>query len=396
MAEIVLITGTPGAGKTAHMVHMMLHDPIFKTPDGELRKVFTNIKGLELPHIAVSSLKEELAQSTDEQLSFHDMYTWIKKPENHGSIVIIDEVQDVWPARSNGSQVPPNVSWLNTHRHLGVDIFVLTQNPKNIDINLRGLVNKHLHIAKNKLGMRTLLEWKYCANNPLTQAKDAFAKVHKLDTEVFDLYKSAEIHTENKTKVSKWVFVLPMVLLIMPIALYFSYSLLKNMGKSEDTATETTAASAPATLDGSNSVQNAVNNAIPQNPIQNTLGAKPEDFIARLAERPETKPLYDGQRQVQTMEWPVGCIINTKSDCTCYTEQGTKIKEIPQELCKSYVADGLPFNPYKAPEQQTQQSQGNDTHQANYAADEPYIAQMSGEARPSLSEGNAPSLANIQ
>lgn len=95
--------------------------------------------------------------------------------------MIIDEVQDVWPARSNGSQVPPNVAWLNTHRHLGVDIFVLTQNPKNIDVNLRGLVNKHLHVAKNKLGIRTLLEWKYCANNPLTQAKDAFAKVHKLD-----------------------------------------------------------------------------------------------------------------------------------------------------------------------------------------------------------------------
>lgn len=369
---------------------MMLHDPIFKTPEGELRKVFTNIKGLELPHITVSSLKEELAQSTDDQLSFHDMYTWIKHPENHGSVVIIDEVQDVWPARSNGSQVPPNVSWLNTHRHLGVDIFVLTQNPKNIDINLRGLVNKHLHIAKNKLGMRTLLEWKYCANNPLTQAKDAFAKVHKPDTKVFDLYKSAEIHTENKTKVSKWVFVLPMMLLIMPVALYFSYSLLKNMGKSEDTATETTTASAP-TPEGSNSVQNAVNSAVAQNQIQNTLGAKPEDFIARLAERPETKPLYDGQRQVKTMEWLAGCIINTQSNCTCYTDQGTKIKEIPQELCKSYVEDGLPFNPYKIEERENRQTQQTPKNQP-----QPHVAQMGGEVLSSLRNQNDEGLGVIQ
>ena len=56
MAEITLITGTPGAGKTAHMVHLMLHDPIFKDAQGNPRKVFTNIKGLQLPHIEVSGI----------------------------------------------------------------------------------------------------------------------------------------------------------------------------------------------------------------------------------------------------------------------------------------------------------------------------------------------------
>lgn len=393
MAEIVLITGTPGAGKTAHMVHMMLNDPIFKDNEGNPRKVFTNIKELQLPHIPVSSIKEEQAQSTDEKLSFHDCYEWIKKPENHGSI-IIDEVQDVWPARSNGSQVPPNVAWLNTHRHLGVDIFVLTQNPKNIDINLRGLVNKHLHVAKNKLGMRTLLEWKYCANNPLTQAKDAFAKVHKLDTKVFDLYKSAEIHTENKTKVTKWVFVLPVVLIIMPIALYFSYSLLKNMGK-DTTETAQTAASAPAAIEQTaTGIANQFDNAANGNQVQNTLGAKAEDFIARLAERPETKPLYDSQRQVQAMEWPVGCIINTQDKCTCYSEQGTKIKEINDELCKTYVADGLPFNPYKRAEQQNSQQQNTDNRSTQQGNSQ--IAQLGGNSLPSLHNGDSDKMAVIQ
>lgn len=393
MAEIVLITGTPGAGKTAHMVHMMLNDPIFKDNEGNPRKVFTNIKELQLPHIPVSSIKEEQAQSTDEKLSFHDCYEWIKKPENHGSIIIIDEVQDVWPARSNGSQVPPNVAWLNTHRHLGVDIFVLTQNPKSIDINLRGLVNKHLHVAKNKLGMRTLLEWKYCANNPLTQAKDAFAKVHKLDKKVFDLYKSAEIHTENKTKVTKWVFVLPIVLLIMPVAMYFSYSLLKNMGKSpEDVAS--TAASAPASFEqtASGTMAQLGNNSH----TENTLGAKPEDFIPRLAERPETKPLYDSQRQVQTMEWPIGCIINVKNKCHCFTDQGTKIKEIHESLCRIYAVEGVPFNPYKRAEQQNPQKQQQTESSASNEPGSSQVVQMGGKPLPSLREGDSDTMAVIQ
>jgi len=394
MAEIVLITGTPGAGKTAHMVHMLVNDSMFKNSDGTPRKIFTNIKGLnipDMPTIDVSSIASEQAESTDEKLSFHDIYKWIVKPENHGSVVIIDEVQDVWPARSNGSQVPPNVAWLNTHRHLGVDIFVLTQNPKNIDVNLRGLVNKHLHVAKNKLGMRTLLEWKYCANNPLTQAKDAFAKVHKLDKKIFGYYKSAEVHTENKTKVSKWVFVLPVVLLIMPVALYFSYSLLKNMA-SKDKVVEAAAASAPAATDGDMGQQLGTNSNMSQ--PQNTLGAKPEDFVPRMAERPETKPLYDGQRQVQAMEWPVGCIINTKKVCTCYSEQGTKIKEINQQLCKSYVADGLPFNPYKRPEQEQQQANQAGNHGDDGSTAQ--VAQMGGKPLPSLNNGDSEVVANIQ
>ena len=394
MAEIVLITGTPGAGKTAHMVHMLVNDSMFKNSDGTPRKIFTNIKGLnipDMPTIDVSSIASEQAESTDEKLSFHDIYKWIVKPENHGSVVIIDEVQDVWPARSNGSQVPPNVAWLNTHRHLGVNIFVLTQNPKNIDVNLRGLVNKHLHVAKNKLGMRTLLEWKYCANNPLTQAKDAFAKVHKLDKKIFGYYKSAEVHTENKTKVSKWVFVLPVVLLIMPVALYFSYSLLKNMA-SKDKVVEAAATSAPAATDGDMGQQLGTNGNISQ--PQNTLGAKPEDFVPRMAERPETKPIYDGQRQVQAMEWPVGCIINTKKVCTCYSEQGTKIKEINQQLCKSYVADGLPFNPYKRPEQEQQQANQAGNHGDDGSTAQ--VAQMGGKPLPSLNNGDSEVVANIQ
>ena len=394
MAEIVLITGTPGAGKTAHMVHMLATDSMFKDADGKPRKIFTNIKGLnipDMPTIDVSSIASEQAESTDEKLSFHDIYKWIVKPENHGSVVIIDEVQDVWPARSNGSQVPPNVAWLNTHRHLGVDIFVLTQNPKNIDVNLRGLVNKHLHVAKNKLGMRTLLEWKYCANNPLTQAKDAFAKIHKLDKKIFGYYKSAEVHTENKTKVTKWVFVLPIVLLIMPVALYFSYSLLKNMA-SKDKVVEAAAASAPAATDGDMGQQLGTNSNMSQ--PQNTLGAKPEDFVPRMAERPETKPLYDGQRQVQAMEWPVGCIINTKKVCTCYSEQGTKIREIPQKLCESYVADGLPFNPYKRQEQATQQAVKPESN--DYDGNAAQVAQMGGKPLPSLNNGDSEVVANIQ
>ncbi|HEZ5003116.1 TPA: zonular occludens toxin domain-containing protein, partial [Neisseria meningitidis] len=50
MAEICLITGTPGSGKTLKMVSMMANDEMFKPDEnGIRRKVFTNIKGLKIP-----------------------------------------------------------------------------------------------------------------------------------------------------------------------------------------------------------------------------------------------------------------------------------------------------------------------------------------------------------
>lgn len=389
MAEIVLVTGKPGAGKTAHVVHMMMHDPIFKNEKGELRKVFTNIKDLQLPHIEVSSIQSEQAESTDEILSFHDVYRWIKEPDNLGSIIIIDEVQDVYPSRSNGSKVPENVSWLNTHRHLGVDIIVITQDPKDIDSRLRNLVNKHYHIARNKLGMRTLLEWKYCANNPLVQAKDAFAKIHKIDDNVKDLYKSAELHTENQTKVTKWVYVIPICLVMLPILFYFSYGLLKSGGGlvKQDTKSEVQTASVPV-------LSNALNN-VSQDLITHNQSLTPQMFVPTLAERPESKPIYDSVRQVRHLENIAGCMKGGKTGCTCYSHQATPLREITKSMCLDYAENGLPFDPFREkstpnPVQTNYDKQDNDvTHHSQ-------VAVMGGQVRPSLSIGNDPKLDNIQ
>lgn len=373
MAEVVLITGTPGSGKTLKLVSMMAKDPMFQPDEnGISRKVFTNIKGLKLPHIPVSSKLKEQAHSTDEKLSFHDVYDWIEKPENHGSILIIDEAQDVWPARSPGARVPENVEWLNTHRHFGVDIFVLTQNPKYLDLNLRGLVKKHWHIAANKLGMRTLLEWKYCANNPITQAKDAFASIYKLDDSVYELYDSAEVHTENKTKRSKWVYVLPLALVLAPIFLFVSYKMLKqNYSADREVPGLEQAASDPATAAA----------AVPDTAGSYANGGNltPEMFVPTLAEKPESKPIYNGVRQVKSYERVAACIDGGKSGCACYTDQATKIREIPETLCREYASEGLPFDPYREP------SQTADNRPAESLPEErPHVLSLDGQPQKNL------------
>lgn len=347
MAEVVLMTGTPGSGKTLKLVSMMDKDEDVFKPDenGIKRKVFTNINGLKLPHIPVSSKLSEQTHSTDEKLSFHDCYEWIQKPENHGSILIIDEAQDVWPTRSAGAKVPPNVEWLNTHRHLGVDIFVLTQNPKYLDLNLRGLVKKHWHIAANKLGMRTLLEWKYCATNPVAQAKDAFASIYKPDESVYDKYISAQVHTDNKTKRSKWVYILPVVAILAPLLIFVSYKLLQSKYSVPEQAENVQAASDVVNSSGGLTV--------PSNTAE-SANLTPEMFVPTLSERPESKPIYNGVRQVHQYERLAACIDGGKSGCACYSDQATKLREIPEALCREYANEGLPFDPFREPRKMTE------------------------------------------
>jgi len=87
-----------------------------------------------------------------------------------------------------------------------------------------------------------------------------------------------------------------------------------------------------------------------RNAVAGERGLLPEMFVPAIPEMVESKPIYDQVRQVRQYEYATACI-SGKSGCSCYTDQGTKVKEISNKLCLEYVRDGLPFNPYREPRQ---------------------------------------------
>src|SRR5687767_10170888 len=121
---IKLITGLPGAGKTLRAVYLA------RQAIKQGRPVFVyNINGLQ-------------------PFGWHpleDLNEWEKLPD--GSLVIADEVQDVWKQRGFGDPIPP-VQALSKHRHRGFDFVLLTQNPTFMDTYVRKLVNGHEHLIR--------------------------------------------------------------------------------------------------------------------------------------------------------------------------------------------------------------------------------------------------------
>ena len=259
---ITLITGVPGTGKTALVVSMLEQEILAG------RVVFTNITGLKLPHYRLGKMNEwqtgswlhidryfrkappkkmELCIEEDDSnwLPRDDVFkddagnlrkTLFDKAgfavgsveyESHkGALIVYDECQNTYRPRPAGSPVPDYVSALEVHRKQGLDFWMITQRPLQVDSNLRGLRGKHIALRNMALG-RYKYEWPEVGDIESKMSRDNAARTRfKLPKNVFHLYESAEVHTKNK-------HTLPMMakiaLVSIPAAVFFlwqSYSVI--------------------------------------------------------------------------------------------------------------------------------------------------------------------------
>lgn len=337
---ITLITGVPGSGKTLSVVSD-LAKKVKKEWAG--RKIFTH----GIPELTIPTEK------IPEGHTINDMNVWLQYPENNGSVVIIDEAQNIFPPRSSGTKTPELVEWLHVHRHSGVDIILITQMPGRIDKQVRDLVGAHYHIHKTPLGVRMRYFWDYCENSPKSGMKNARPEVYKFDKKAFGLYKSAEIHTKVKTPKSRVIWVIPVALIVFGLTAYMGYSLLSGLGSPEKADSENSSVSSVEVP--SDDLKKTVNDksVVAGKEIGGQIATSQNKNLTEEMLKPkidglvESKPLYDSIRQVKQLEYPVACISGGKSGCSCYSSQGTVIKEIDKKTCNDYAKNGMPFNPYK-------------------------------------------------
>ena len=370
---LYLYTGVPGAGKTLYAVSNLVKRKDFKD-----RPIFVDgIKDLDHEKINYFDIPEG-----------ESIQTWPKWAPP-GAIIVVDECQRIFRPRPSGSKVPDYVAELETHRHRGLDFILITQHPRLIDINLRELIEHHTHLGKTNLGLRRKMEWTTGgAKDPGSRAniKEALISVYRLDKSVYGLYKSAEVHTKIRTKKSKLLMLFPLALCIVGYGIWsFTDFWGKFSGEGEKAKKASTTQTAQAqTQPSAVSASEPVTNG--QYPKAETKPEEPkkphlseEDYQPRIAERPETAPIYDGMNKaVKAMPWPAACI-KAENRCTCYTDQGTKIKDIGKQTCLNYVKDGLPFNPYKA-----QTAENAKPTQTAYTPDTPQVLTMGGASPQNL------------
>ena len=203
---IHLITGRPGHGKNIYAL-TFLEKEGFINYDKE-SKTFSSTIDRPLFFIAFDSIDvkdattakyEDLDNLPEDQESENRS----KFPDN--SVIVIDEAHRYSPRSSNRSGFTGFVSFLKIHRHFGFDFIFITQSQKDLNIDIRNLVENHFRVNRpfgtQKSFVNHYLGAETTENKqPVKQSSKPFV----LDKRFFEVYKSASIHNYKSSIPKKY------------------------------------------------------------------------------------------------------------------------------------------------------------------------------------------------
>ncbi len=326
---INLLTGTPGAGKTCYLIDFI------KAAARESRPIFVHgVPDLRISHqkvfcrsAACTVCEDRPAEGSPVEVLYADQWhEWAPS----GAMLVFDEVQHVYRPRPQGKEPPESVKAFETHRHRGLDFWLVSQNPTIFDSNVRKMVSRHIHLVANWAG-RHQYEWPECQSNVQNHA-GAVKSSYSLNKDNFGLYRSAELHTKQKRKLPVQVYVAVGALLFTGFMGYRAYSSISDrLAPAETTVEEAVAperqgASLPP---GAVASRGQTSDEQPSTDRWN--------YNPTIPGIPETAPAFFHLPEVQDFPRLAGCIHSpARNSCNCYTHQGTRYRT-SRERCMNYI-----------------------------------------------------------
>jgi zona occludens toxin len=319
---IYLITGVPGAGKTLYALNF-----VKALAEKDKRQVFySGIRDCILPWTDLDPefVKGERRPGAEK---------WYELPAS--SMVVIDECQEVFRPRGQGAKVPAWVAELETHRHKGLDIFLITQHPMLMDSNVRRLVGIHFHVVR-AFGMHrsTVHEFQGAKENCDKSRADSIRHDFKYPVESFGWYKSAEVHTHKRRIPMRLLFFVLIPFLLAALS-YGLYSKMWKYASGSGAADRITGKAAP---DKGAGVAPGASHPGGAGGRKLSVAEWFEDFQPRISSLAFTAPRYDEVMRPVRVPFPAACV-KSGSRCSCYTDQATKI-QVAAEICLEIVANG--------------------------------------------------------
>jgi len=263
---IHLITGRPGHGKNIYALtflekeQFINYDKETKTFSSTIDRplFFIAFDGINIVDSTTAKYEDLDDLPTDQE---HDNTS--KFPDN--SVIVIDEAHRYSPKSTNKEGFTSFVSFLKIHRHYGFDFIFITQSQKDLNIDIRNLVENHFRVNRpfgtQKSFVNHYLGAETSENKqPVKQSSKPFV----LDKRFFEVYKSASIHNYKSSIPKKYyVFILFFVLFIgfiisKGIYVYdaFSSGDMMNFGKSVQSELLGSSGSATTSVNNKQTVEN--------------------------------------------------------------------------------------------------------------------------------------------
>lgn len=325
---IYLITGVPGSGKTLYAVSTLVQKLAAEKVTGKdgvernRRVIIDGINDLVIDHELMAVRKEVdltvaargvKSKEEDETQQGNGLWNWFEWCQP-GDILVVDEVQRYWRPRGMGTKPPPEIAMLETHRHLGVDFVIITQNPMLIDQNVRRLVGRHQNIRR-MLGMQRAIiyDWDGCAAD-VTRTKGATSSMWSYPKSAYALYKSAELHTKQRHKIPLWLGV-PLLAVVMGIFV---------------------APKAFSTMSGAMTGKGIQSSSGASSSSVGAAAAYPSTVAVAVPSGAASAPSAAASSPVPVMPVVAGCVASKKR-CACYDSTAVLV-EVGAAMCSGMVA----------------------------------------------------------
>lgn len=325
MAEILLITGKPGDGKSLLGITKGLE---FRAQGREVYAA--GFKELDYAATGFQPLPSDFRDFDPAEKDDHGRQL-VKWQHLEGAVILLDECYDYMPQRGAGKAVPPHIDALARHRHYNIDIVLITQKHDQIDGFVKGLIGTHIHVRRKwGLNRAVLKTWDCFESN--VKSTPLAAPIWAYPKKNFALYKSATAHSV-KRKLPWYIYALPVLLaIVVGSSLYVKRSLASMgtgvAGASATDATGTSVSRSRASKDADEELRH-------------------KDYAAwmrpRVAGQPWTAPAWDGLAPQGVPD--LYCIAVDDGRCECRTEQGTKY-ELDAGVCRTIARDGV-YNPFR-------------------------------------------------
>ena len=307
---INLHTGLPGNGKTLYTLSTV-----------EKRRIKEN-RAVYYHNIKEVTLDGWTALTDDEAAK------WYELPA--GAIIVLDEAQRLFPPRPNGAPIPKAESQLQTHRHNGHDLYIISQDPTMLPAHLRKLCNTHRHMMR-KFGSKwvTVHQFEGVRDNVAKSRKDSIESQWVDDVSMYGKYKSAEVITQKFRVPFKLLLAACLPFVIIGAAWYFYQKRLAGNP------------TPPVPATAGPMVGNGATTGKGQEKRVYDLAA----FEPRLPGLPHTAPRYDELTAPVRVPSIVGCVMAASGKAQCYSQQGTKISP-PKDFIVQYLENGM-FEDYE-------------------------------------------------
>jgi zona occludens toxin len=320
---IELITGLPGNGKTLMTIGQVKARALL-----ENRPVFYN----GIPELTIPGWE-----------LLDDPKQWATVPPR--SIVLLDEGQKTFRNRSVGSAPPQFVTDLETHRHLGIDLVIITQHPSLIDPSVRRLAGKHQHVVRI-WGMEasTVHTWAAVKDNCDKSRADSEKTKYVFDKSLYGLYKSAEVHT-MKRSIPGRVKLLMALPLLLGALVYYVYGVVSKKSTPQPVTASVPAGGAGHQLAAYSPGAGPNRDKLPFDPLADAKEYAAMN-TARVVGLPHTAPKYDSLTAPVRVPVPAMCVqIGMASrtgkavNCKCYSQQGTPMP-VEFNMCIDFARNG--------------------------------------------------------